>query len=448
MLAKHHLLIFLAIVVAFIVAALGWSVWSDKRSALRPSSTPSALQLPVAVAAVARSLSPLPARPLSPKTEALRARAAGIAAKGRALAWLSEPGMTELSGWEYGLRTKEMAEVLGGEDLQNLGRLAAAGGVLPESIDLPTLAASFTALSAGATYSPFDKQILLLSNSKPSESLLTHELTHALQDQHFDLQRMLLARPYSYDRSEAAFAVIEGDAVGVQRRAENPAWTKRTLDDITRIEDSRFDEYRGMIGKLFPSLLTETFIFRYRDGTRFVEGVRRRRAQAGVDDLFRNPPQTSEQVLHLDKYFAGEAARVPSLDSSSLTRDGWRSSVSTAFGEIGVRGMLAEHLSLSDAARAAAGWGGDQAHLFERAGESLFVWTTVWDTSADAAEFFRGYNRLLAGRGLKVDGERTDAKIVWRDGDERETSVRRAGDNVLIVRGKSEAANAFERVSE
>jgi hypothetical protein len=446
MLAKHHLLIFLSIVVALLVGVLGWSAWSDSRSTSRQSSPASALQLPVAVAAVARRLSALPVRPLSPKTETLRARAAGIAAKGRALAWLSEPGMTELTGWEYGLRTKEMAEVFGGEDLQNLGRLAAAGGVLPESLDLPTLAASFTALSAGATYSPFDKQILLLSNSKPGESLLTHELTHALQDQHFDLQRMLLARPYSYDRSEAAFAVIEGDAVGVQRRAENPAWTKRTLDDIARIEDSRFDEYRSTIGNLFPSLLTETFIFRYRDGTRFVEGVRRRRAQAGVDDLFRNPPQTSEQVLHLDKYLAGEAARVPAFDSSSLSRDGWQAGISTAFGEIGVRGILAERLSSSDARRAAAGWGGDQAYLFEREGESLFVWTTVWDTSEDAAEFFRGYNRLLAGRNLKSDGEKPDAKIVWLEADGRETIVRRAGDSVLIVRGKSETAKVLEQL--
>lgn len=446
MLAKH-LLIVLLIVGALLVGALSWSAWSDNRSASRRSSPASALQIPVAVAA-SRRLSPLPVRPLSSKTEALRSRAAAVAAKGRALAWLSEPGMTELTGWEYGLRTKEMAEVLGGEDLQDLGRLAAAGGVLPESLDLPTLAASFTALSAGATYSPFDKQILLLSNSKQNESLLTHELTHALQDQHFDLLGMLLARPYSYDRSEAAFAVIEGDAVGVQRRAENPAWTKRTLDDITRIEDSRFDEYRSTIGNLFPSLLTQTFIFRYRDGTRFVEGVRRRRAQPGVDDLFRNPPQTSEQVLHLDKYLAGEATRAPVFDSSSLLRNGWQSSVSTAFGEIGVRGILAERLSLSNAARAAAGWGGDQAYLFERSDESLFVWTSVWDTSEDAAEFFRGYKRLLEGRGLKTDSAVKDAKIGWREADGRETIMRKAGDAVLIVRGKSDAVRSVETLAE
>src|SRR5919202_6232355 len=90
-------------------------------------------------------------------------------------------GMAELSGWEYGTRTREMAETLGGDELRALSRLAAAGGVLPEGTDLATLASSFAAVSAGATYSPLDKQILLVGKPK-SDSLLTHEMVHALQD--------------------------------------------------------------------------------------------------------------------------------------------------------------------------------------------------------------------------------------------------------------------------
>ena len=187
---------------------------------------------------VTRTLPPLPARPLTPKLEAARTRALEAAAATRELQLKSEVKMTELSGWEYGTRTNEMAKVLGGDELGALSKLAAAGGMLPEKTDLATLAASFTAASAGATYSPLDKQVLLLADQRRDGSLhplLTHEFVHALQDQHFDLLGLLLVRPYNFDRTEAAFAVVEGDAVNVQRRLEvGDACTRRPLVEIVR----------------------------------------------------------------------------------------------------------------------------------------------------------------------------------------------------------------------
>ena len=133
----------------------------------------------------------------------MRERAMREAAELRGLAFTGEVGMTELSGWEYGKRTMEMAQILGGEEMRALGRLAAAGGVLPEGIDLAALAGSFIAVSAGATYSPLDKQILLVDRT-PDRHLLTHEFTHALQDQHFDLMKMLVVKPYNLRQDRGA----------------------------------------------------------------------------------------------------------------------------------------------------------------------------------------------------------------------------------------------------
>src|SRR5436309_2816034 len=113
---------------------------------------------------------------------------------------------------------------------------------------------------ARATYSPLDKQVLLVSDEAKGggfrdQGLLTHEFVHALQDQHFDLLRMMTARPFSFDREEATFALVEGDAVSVERRAGQPeAWQRKTLDDIAREEDERFASYRKGIGALFPPL--------------------------------------------------------------------------------------------------------------------------------------------------------------------------------------------------
>lgn len=388
---------------------------------------------------VARSLPPLPNRPLSPELRAMRDRAMRDSAELRGLAFTGEVGMTELSGWEYGKRTTESAEVLGGEDMRALGRLAAAGGVLPEGTDLAALAGSFTAISASATYSPLDKQVLLVDRNA-DRYLLAHEFTHALQDQHFDLMKMLVLRPYDFDRTEALFAVIEGDAMNVQRRAEEgEAYGRKSLEDITKQERERFGFYRKEVGALFPALLIETFSFRYRDGARFVEEVRRKAGGRGINELFARPPLSSEQVLHPEKYFQNERPLDVRLDEAAFSSGGWQLVTSTPFGEIGVRGLLMAGVSEKDATRAAAGWGGDRAFLFERSGNaSIFVWKIVWDKSADAEEFFRSYNEMEKGRaGAQLSASSAQGEVaqaVWRETG-RLLIVRREGQSVIIVRG-------------
>ncbi|MFL6227861.1 MAG: hypothetical protein ACJ741_03680 [Pyrinomonadaceae bacterium] len=463
--ARGRLIILISIVAVAVGAALVAGACGSKRGASVQSRATQA----ASVAPSARTLSPLPERPLSPALDRVRLRLTQKVAGARELEWSSEPGMIELTGWEYGTRAGEMAEVLGGEDLRALSRLAVAGGLLPDGTDLATLAAGFTAASADALYSPFDKRVLLVAQTQgksaaahagaspstsdaPSsaavdESLLAHELTHALQDQHFDLLRLLTAKPYDFDRAEAAFAVVEGDAMNVQRRLEvgDAAWSRRTPDDAARLEEARFSAYRAQLGALFPPLLTETFVFRYRDGARLVETARRRGGERAVNELFTRPPASSEQVLHPEKYFADEQPREISFDEQRLAAGGWKLVTSTVLGELGVRGTLLKALSRNDAARAAAGWGGDRAYLFERAqGGALFVWKSGWDTAQDAQEFFRAYNTLERARGASASAGTNQSEKTWREGDTF-TLVRLAGDAVLILRGReSDVAQAYK----
>ncbi|HEY0404686.1 MAG TPA: hypothetical protein VGC89_03095 [Pyrinomonadaceae bacterium] len=422
----------LTLIISLLVAGCG------NQRAARTTVAPA-----TALPPVARTLPPLPARPLSPKLQAMRERAMHVAAGLRELSWTGEVGMSELSGWEYGTRASEMAQALGGEELRGLSRLSVAGGMLPEGTDLALLAAQFAAISAGATYSPLDKQVLLVDKFK-DDSLLTHEFVHALQDQHFDLMKLLLAPPYNFDQSEALFAVIEGDAMNVQRRSEEgDAYTRKPLEEISRQEDERFSGYRAQMNTLFPRLLTETFIFRYRDGARFVESVRRSRGERGVDELFTRPPASSEQILHPEKYVQNELPRAIRLDETAFTTSGWQSVASTPLGEIGVRGLLLEGVAEKDAVRAAAGWAGDRAYLFEREGGTpLFVWKTSWDKPSDADEFFNAYNALQhrPGGGAQAGEKLSADEMLWRKAG-RVTLLQRDGDSVVIIRGAEQDVN-------
>ena len=429
-------------------AAVGLTFIVAKRSRPRMVS-PVAAATPDAPPPARRTLPPLPLRPLSPRLKSLRERAAETASRVRGLEWRGEVGMTELSGWEYGTRTKEIADVLGTDDLKGLSRLAVAGGMLPEGTDLASLAVSFTAVTAGATYSPLDKQVLLVTDrgGVRDSGLLTHEFVHALQDQHFDLLKMVLARPFSFDREEAAFALVEGDAVSVERRAtQGDAWARKSVEDLTREEDGRYAQYRKGIGAFFQPLLTETFIFRYRDGLHFVETLRRARPAVSIDEVFRRPPQSSEQVLHPEKYLSGEQPREAGLDLEAFADEGWRPVATTPLGEIGVRGLLLAGVSAEEARRAAAGWGGDRSFVFEREGRApLFVWRTLWDTPRDAQEFFRAYNTLL-GQRATAQGAGTDSDRTWRDG-ALVTRVRVEGDTVTVVRGAEGEVNATSKLT-
>src|SRR5207237_9186725 len=173
------------------------------------------------------------------------------------------------------------------------------------------------------------------------------------------------------------------------RARQGNGWRRKSPDDIAREEDERFASYRKGLRALFPPLLTETFIFRYRDGLRFVEAMRRARPGVSVDGVFRRPPQSSEQVLHPEKYLSNEAPRDVELSDEGFADEGWQLTATTPLGEIGVRGLLMSGVTNEDAKRAAAGWGGDRTFLFEREGRApLFVWKTVWDTGRDAQEFF------------------------------------------------------------
>src|SRR5205823_1133055 len=122
-----------------------------------------------------------------------------------------------------------------------------------------------------------------------------HEFTHALQDQYFDLGKLSPKHPDNDDRSLAIQALIEGDAVLMQR-----LWAQQKLsqDEINQLGQG------GADSKLFsaPLFLREQLLFPYGDGFNFVrQTYQQRGGYVGVDDVFLHPPDSTEQILHPEK---------------------------------------------------------------------------------------------------------------------------------------------------
>ena len=246
------------------------------------------------------------------------------------------------------------------------------------------------------------------------ELVLSHELTHALQDQHWGIPSEVEAATDSHgDSLVARRALLEGDATwasfacvaGVTPDAETRTRVLRQLHRLSQKLNAAYPDT--------PELLRDTLVFEYEAGAAFVDRLLARGGWPAVDRAHADPPQSTEQVMHPERYLEHRDRPIDvKLSPTLLQRNGFTLVLADTLGELGVRTLASRYLPAQDAARVAAGWGGDRLAAFARGQETVIVWLTAWDTEADAIEF-------------------TDAiRVIQPD-----ASVERRGARVLVLLG-------------
>jgi hypothetical protein len=198
--------------------------------------------------------------------------------------------------------------------------------------------------------------------------------------------------------------------------------------------------------KAAPAALRESLIFPYIYGADFVQAMLRQQGWAGVSQAFTDLPQSTEQILHYDKYAAREMpVKVQLNDLRTTLGPGWKRLLTDINGEFGYLIILAEYVPKDQARQAAAGWGGDQYALYERAsdGKLLIVHRSVWDTAEDATEFVNAYVVRTKKRYPEMKtseaGPAGQESFITPDG---ATLIERQGTSVLIIEGLPEAMAA------
>lgn len=187
---------------------------------------------------------------------------------------------------------------------------------------------------------------------------LTHELVHALQDQHHDLGARLAYAPDAWDRQNALHALAEGDAELLAARSRNPQ-----VSDGPGLGD--------VPSPRVPDVLSRSLAAAYVDGRRFVEPVLAAGGFAAVDALYRDPPVTTHELLH-----PSTAPRAPAspLALAPAPEATWRPQHTEVLGEQTWRTVLEEWLPGAEAEQGASGWLGDRLSLFERGDATALVW--------------------------------------------------------------------------
>jgi hypothetical protein len=301
-------------------------------------------------------------------------------------------------------------------------RFYVAFGFLSPDIDLRALYDNFYNNQVGGFYDSESKEmnvVLLAQNAQLGENLpllervvFVHEYTHAIQDQYFDLTTYLQDEQAqnNTDRYLARLALVEGDATAVMN-------VYLALEAQTNPLGTIFSALYGGLqaGNLTlpegtPQIIADELLFPYNSGASFVQAVYRTTdSWQAVNDAYSNPPVSSEQILHPEKYFADEQPQVVTLDDhSQLLGADWALGNDGVLGEFYLSRFLATHLPENMATMASAGWGGDAYHIYANgAGEWALVLRVAWDSVADADEFstaIDGYAQARFGTSANSDG--------------------------------------------
>ena len=244
-----------------------------------------------------------------------------------------------------------------------------------------------------------------------------HEVVHALQDQHYDLDALNDDSLDSEARA-AVRALAEGEAELVQYLYlfENDFFSEQEVDAILN-DPERTDS--GFLQE-FPPVLVNDLAFPYTHGVEFVIDLYREGGFDAIDAAWANPPLSTEHILHPERYRAGDLPQVVALPSlTSTLGPGWELIDEDVMGEFYLREYLDQQLPAALAARVAEGWGGDHyAVYWSEATEGLaMALRLVWDTPEDGQEFAGAYPDYPAALYDAAAETQPDGSTCWAGDD-------------------------------
>src|SRR6185369_6064486 len=240
-----------------------------------------------------------------------------------------------------------------------------AFGLVPPEFDYRAFLIKLLTEQVAGYYDPKVQQFFLadwieLEAQKP---VMAHELTHALQDQHFNLRRFEKWPKGDSDAELAAHALIEGDAT----LAMTLYLAKHPLVALAFIKSLGADGLASEQFKQAPRAIRESLMFPYEQGSEWATQLYKREGWELVSKAFSKLPQSSEQILHADKYFSGEApVKLTLPDLKGSLGLGWKMIDSDVNGEFGLYLILDQFLNAAEESKeAAAGWAGDRCVVYE-----------------------------------------------------------------------------------
>jgi hypothetical protein len=283
-----------------------------------------------------------------------------------------------------------LTDQFSGDTVRREGQTDIAIGALPAGTDLRQVLVAYGTSQIVGFYDTTNHRLVFEGGAQPTpfeRFTLAHELTHALQDQNFGLSLLDRLNDTCQDeRAEAFLSLAEGDAVQTQVQ-----WARTNLsaEEIVQLQDE-VDSFPPPPPT--PPFVEQLFQFPYPNGQAFVEALQDRGGEQAVNDAFRNPPVSTEQILHPDKYPGDVPEPVAVPDLSSKLGEGWSLLHQQEIGEGWLLTLLQLRLAEGTARDAAAGWDGGLLRSWADGSRTAVVIQTAWDSVQDADAFTAAMN--------------------------------------------------------
>lgn len=315
-----------------------------------------------------------------------------------------------------------------------------AVGLLHGDVDLVEIGEELVGDGAVGQYRFEDERISVRGETLDDErrATLVHELTHALQDQNFNLGDV---EPENSGAELAFTAVVEADADEVEE-----AWIDTLSDDARNaLQDAQDDTAGEADFKGVPDVFIELMGFPYAFGPGLLHAVIADAGQAGRNELFTRPPVSEEQVILPSAYLDDEAVEkvvTPALAAGETMiedSDG-------DFGMVSLLVVLAERIDYSVAWKSVQGWAGDAVVAFERGDDTCVRIDVVFDEAPQAEQFESAFAEWA--KGYPATSSHTDRTARLESCDPGTKGAGRAEGHVSGIEGLSIRGALIESLSE
>jgi hypothetical protein len=283
-------------------------------------------------------------------------------------------------------------------------------GFTPEKIALKPLRKKIILENVGGMYNEKTKELLAVEEFRNLDMInapaLVHELRHAIQDQHFHLAGLLGEYSDYDDRRLAVLAAIEGDAtlVMIRQLGFDPDLIGEAFNTDNVLAFSALAGVTSLAAA--PAIVKYQLLMPYLEGLKFSREILKKKKWQGLNQVLKQPPQSSEQILHPEKYLGREKPVAVRIDYRPVPGQLFHSGV---IGEYFLNVLLANGAEIGDPA---AGWGGDFYAIYRNVNSYMLLWEAQWDTPGDCLRFFNAFRNFLE----------KNFKLSFREGRNKEQS--------------------------
>lgn len=280
-------------------------------------------------------------------------------------------------------------------------RSAEAFGLIPKGFDLDGFMVDLLTEQIAGLYDPKAHEFYIADWIDPEDqrTVMSHELTHALEDQHFQIEAWVKAARPNDDAEMARESVLEGSAMAamLEYMLKEKGLKLRDLPDI---DPSIFvgDLAETPMLKKAPPFIKDSLMFPYFSGLTFSMAVLKTDGWRGFASVFARPPASTQQILRPDLYRTGKSLAPIKLNlPDGLPGSGWTLLEENCMGEFGWKEVLKQFLDADRAGKLAPAWDGDVYATYEsKDAKRLLLFARLrLNSNESAARFFGQYSEAL-----------------------------------------------------